>query len=404
MKRFKLIMLIVFLFGNIMHGNAKGIEKDSLVTRYKMNEGWYIQAQSGINYMAAENTRFMSFGKVISPQAAISLGKYFTPVWGSRLQIVGGKDKGVYYAHDANSPQYSFRHYGVMGIGSFNITEFLNRKKNIFDQKQYNISALMGLGAIYTSFGYTEDVTGTHTLDYNNETYLSVFAGAEVSRKLSKKWELNLELSSNWMNNKYNGLTSVRNSKLKFDGIINMLIGVRYTFNCGRGKEKADVTTYREEPSLYIPHHSEPEIRENIRYEPKTDTTKHVVIYYSVEDLLDLVDNNESISEKQFGKTEFVNFDYGTCIIKPFNSIYLDKVAELMKKSNIVLLIRGFAVGKESVLDNPLTEQRINAVRDFLIKQGIDRARLVYQCIKASEILPEDKDKGQRVELEILSL
>lgn len=403
MKQQKNALLIIVLLASFLNGYAKAQNDDSLSTKYKINEEWYLQAQGGINYIAAENTRFVSLWKVISPQVSLSIGKHFTPVWSARLQLVGGKDKGVYYAHDKNSPQYSFAHYGVLGIGAFNISDFVNRDKKIFNKKLWNISALLGLGTIYTSFGFTKGIDGASPLNCNNSTYLSVFAGVEAARKVSQNWEVNMELSSNWMGNGYNGQTSVGRSKLNFDGKINLLIGVRYTFN--RAKRKTGVMTYSEKPSMLPLNQYEKEIKKESLEEPMpVPAKKREETYYSIEELLEKVDTNESIRGKKLAKTENVRFDYGKCVIKPFNSIYLDKVAELMKKANVVLLIRGFAASEEPALDNQLMEQRVKAVRDYLLKHGIERDRLVYQYVKGAEISLNDNDKAQIVELEIVSL
>ncbi|WP_321332893.1 hypothetical protein [uncultured Bacteroides sp.] len=398
-------IIIIAAFISFINVKAGNINTDSLSIRYKIDEEWYVQAQGGINYMAAENTRFVNFWEVLSPQVSLSLGKYFTPVWGARLQFVMGKNKGVYYAHDANSPLYSFSHYGILGIGSFNITNFLNRNKSSYNPKSWNISTLLGLGTLYTSFGFDKNISRANVIDLDNETYLSAFAGVEATRKISRNWEVNLELSSNWMDNKYNGQTSIGSSKLNFDGMINLLVGVRYIFNRAKRIEKTSTVTHRREgPFIPSMQQSEPEIQQSIVSDKvKHDTIRQTVTYYSVEELLEMTDNHKSIRGKQFAKTESINFDYGKYTIKPFNSIYLDKIAELMKKTNIVLLIRGFAV-KESVLDDQLMGKRINAVRDYLLKNRIKRDRLVYQSIKSAELSLEDKDKGQTVELEILPL
>lgn len=404
MKQQKRILLLLLVLASTLKGYSEVHNSDSLSVKYKIDEEWYFQAQGGISYIAAENTRFMNFWKVLSPQMTLSLGKYFTPVWGARLQLIGGRDKGVYYAHDKNSPTYSFGHYGMLGIGSFNITNFVNRNKSNYNNRRWNVNALFGLGTIHTSFGHTENIPGANAIDLNNHVYLSLFAGVELARKLSPDWDINLELSSNWMDNKFNGQKSVKSSKLNFDGIINLLIGVRYTFNHAKRANKARKTTPLIEPFVLQPRLPEKEMKHNVVTDkPKLDTTKKMVTYYSIEELLEIVDNNEPIRGKQLAQTEVVSFDYGTCAIKTFNSIYLDKVAELMKKTNIVLIVRGFAE-KESVFDDKLTEQRIKAVRNYLLKCGIKRDRLVYQCVKNSAVLPDDKGKGLIVELEILSL
>lgn len=94
MKQRTLVLFLIILSTLSIKGYA--VNKDSLITGYQMDEEWYLQLQGGVSYIAAENTRFVKFWKVLSPQMAFSVGKRFTSVWGARLQLVGGDDKGVF--------------------------------------------------------------------------------------------------------------------------------------------------------------------------------------------------------------------------------------------------------------------------------------------------------------------
>lgn len=398
MKKRNSILSIFMILTTVFKCYAIEQEQDLLPTRYKINEEWYFQLQGGINYLAAENTRFVNFWEVLSPQMTFSVGKRFSLVWGARLQFIGGRDKGVYYANDKNSPKFSFRHYGVFGVGSFNLTELLRRKKYVSPEKKWSVSALLGLGTLYTSFGLSKDISGSNIHDRNNRIYLSLYGGVEVARNLSPNWDVNFELSTNWMNNRYNG--QVSDSKPNADGTVSLLVGVRYTFNSAKKKSKTRAETYTEElPVLPLPQKQE-ELKMEVINKPGPEPAS-IEIYYSVEELLEMVNSKESIQGKKFSATERVSFDFGKSDIKTFASIYLDKVVELMNKTNIVLVIKGFVTDEEN---ERLTEQRMKAVRDYLIKHGIKRERLVYQYTKESETSLNDSDKKQIVELGILSL
>lgn len=406
-----LILLAFVLHTALLKCYASGENNDSIYySKYKVNEEWYVQLQSGINYTAAENTRFVNFYEVLSPSVALSIGKRLSPVWGTRLQMVLGKDKGVYYANDKNSPKFSFKHYGFLGIGSFSITEFMNQKLRLGYSKRFNVSALMGIGALYTSFEYTKNQSEMNAFDHNNGVYLSIYAGMEASYSLSNLIDIHLELSSNWMNNKYNGQTSVSSSKLKADGLINLLVGVRYTFNNARRKFKpkryvADALSMsRELPGAStLPRQESRHEAAKQNEAGKTETgvepqSTNAESYHSLEELLEMANNKESLKGKQLAYTERIDFDYAKSTIKAFASIYLDKAVELMKKENIVLVIKG--VMKEDG-NNQLTEMRMKAVREYLMKNGIDRDRLVYQLVQ--ETTSPELDENAIV-LGILSL
>lgn len=406
-----LILLAFIIHTAILKCYAGGENNDSIYyNRYKVNEEWYVQLQSGMNYIAAENTRFVNFYEMLSPMLTLSIGKRLSPIWGTRLQMVLGKDKGVYYANDKNSPKFSFDHYGFLGIGSFSITEFMNRKLQSGYSKRFNVSGLLGVGALYTSFGYTKDLSERNAFDHNNGVYLSIYAGMEASYSLSNLIDINLELSSNWMNNKYNGQISVSSSKLKADGLINLLVGVRYTFNGARRKFKPkryvteDLLMTRELPEKStLPQHNARHEAVKPNEAKKTETgveplPTNAESYHSIEELLEMADNKESLKGKQLAFTERIGFDYGKSAIKAFASIYLDKAVELLKRENIALVIKG--VMKENG-NNQLTEMRMKAVREYLMKNGIDRDRLVYQFIQ--ETTPPELDENS-IELGLLSL
>lgn len=404
MKQRLFVIFTFSLFILSANGYAVNRDNDSIPTKYKPDEEWYFQLQGGINYNAAENTRFVNFWEVLSPQLSLSLGKRFTPVWGARLQLTGGDDKGIYYANDKNSPTYSFGHYGIVGVGTFNITEFLNRNKKRWNEKKWDVSALFGLGALYTAFDVPKKVI-SHNVDFNNYVYLSLYAGVEIAKRLSPEWEVNAELSTNWMNNSYNGQKTITNSIFKADGLVNLLVGVRYTFNSTKRKGKMKGGNMNTGDRIIQPN------VKNERSEKPAIVSEQIPIlpakaeeYYSIEDLLEKVDNSESIRGKMLASTERVFFDYGKSNVKTFTSIYLDKVVELLNKTNLVLVIKGFSMQGERVLNNSLTERRMNAVRDYLVNHGIARDRLTYQYIELSGQESDANDLKQAIGFGILPL
>ena len=408
MQLFKLSLFILFVSFVKQSGYATTLDGDTLRTHFKMNEEWYFQLQGGINYSLAKNTRYVSPWKVVSPQLSFSYGKRFTPVWGGRLLVIWGKDKGAFYLHDKNSPLYSFAHTGVFGTGTFNFIEFFNKGKHCRTTSAWNVSALLGLGVIYTSFGFTEDITGQRVLDRGNDTYMSLFAGLEIAKWVADNWEMNLELSSDWMSKKYNGFLA-SGTNLKMNGHLNLQVGVRYTFNRAKRKSQLKKIDYVEKEQFLFPAPLPADTTQSIK--KKTDVVCEVVqqqaeveeTAYSIEELLEIIDNHESIKGKNLAKTR-IRFDYRSCNIKPFVAIQLDKVVEVMKKSHITLLIKGYVIEKTLSSTDHLSEKRIKTLRDYLVTHGISRDRLVYQVIKIPETPLYEGGIEQIIEIESLSL
>ncbi|MGL5894527.1 MAG: OmpA family protein [Bacteroidales bacterium] len=366
---------------------------------FAIDEEWYIQAQVGVNYMLTENTRFVYPWNVISPELTLSIGKNISNIWSSRLQIFAGNNRGVYYSNDKNSPRFKFGQYGFTGIAAFNLSEYLSRNNIKTRERIWSTKALMGIGNIYTAF--SKEGSGVHNLNRNNSTYIFLMAGIEASRKITESLDLTLELNSSWMSDRYNGQTPINRPKISLDGKVNVLMGVKYTF--GRSKEtneKNNPTTIIQQST--IQHFSTLEEIVIEESKPKEKVTSIVNKTFSVEELIEMVECNESIKGKQLANTEIISFDFGSYIIKPINTIYLDKVSELVQKGNLILLIRGYSSGEQITRNNTLSELRIKAVRDYLIKSGIERDQLMFQHILDGDDL--SIEKSLTVELEITSL
>ncbi len=394
------VLLVIALFCSCAIAKADNEQADSLSRRrYPINEEWYIQVMGGVNYMLADNTRFVPFTKVLSPEFSFSLGKRFTPIWGTRLQVSTGNNKGVFFPNDKNSPMYTFGNTAVYGIGTFNLTEVLDLRKNGHRERNWNVNFELGIGTIYSNFVYVDDIT-KGSLNRNNSTYLTLFGGVEVARKLSSKCDIALELSTNWMNEKFNGQTSAKGNNTVFDGMVNLMIGVRYNFRQAKKKSPTSqsVNTL---VTTFVPPVQTQAI---VQTQTVKRTTVREDVFYSVDDLLEMLDNGESIQGKHLASTENIKFDFGKTGIKAFNLIYLDKMIELVKKSNGVLVIRGFVAEKKSPFRDMMTEQRMNSVRDYAISKGIHRDRMIYQYIKEAETPFTKEGQEQIVEFGLMVL
>ena len=67
--------------------------QERLFEKSKFKDNWYIQLQGGASYTISEARSQASFGDLITPTVALSVGKSFTPVFGLRLQGSGWQAK-----------------------------------------------------------------------------------------------------------------------------------------------------------------------------------------------------------------------------------------------------------------------------------------------------------------------
>lgn len=201
-------------------------EKKENSTKYSSNEEWYVQLQGGANAIICENMADGPFSKRISPTYAVSVGKNFTTRYGLRLQMIGGGDKGRYYPSE-DSPYYSFKHFSGIVEGTLNVTNFIRTAKR-GDESKWNLLLMLGPGVTYAYDykNYNTEYVGSYDQDYTARAYLLIYGGGELSYRFSSHWNVNLEASTTWTSDRYNGIKFDR----PLDALVNLMGGVRYTF------------------------------------------------------------------------------------------------------------------------------------------------------------------------------
>lgn len=388
---------------------------DSLQTTYTWNEKWYYQAQFGVNYLAAENTRFVSIGKILSPAYTFSVGKRFSTLWGSRIQFLYGRDKGVYYDHDKDSPMFSFRHYGIIVEGTFNLANFIRNTRLVWDERKWNVDLKLGLGFIHSTSYVLADVQDYKWLNPVPRDNFAIYGGLELSRKIYKNLDLNIELGIHRLGNKYNGQVCLdRNTEIIGDLLATAMVGIRYTIP--RRKPCQSTTVYINVPTTYSEERKEKEPLDLSRQEPKQDTENIVKVAentepdcYDIDELIEMANQGISIRGKKLCGLEMVHFDFDKSDIKPEFALYLDKLSILMNNCpDIKLLIMGHTDIKGSVGYNyDLSERRSKAVMAYLNQKGVHYDRMVYSYY--SKLNPRTENKSdfgrsvnRRVEFMIL--
>ncbi len=390
MNHHKLYLILLFCMVHIsciMAENADTLDMPR--KRYTWDEKWYYQVQFGPNYLAAENTRFVDFTKVLSTSHAFSVGKRFTPIWGARLQFMGGKDMGVYYAHRKDSPMFSLRHHGIIAEVTFNFAHFLRQNWYVGSEKKWNVDFKLGLGIVQShSYDLSDEVPN----DGSNEEFpdamhrnnFAIYGGVEFSRVIYKNLDINFELSLIRFGNTYNGqVCRDRSSEVIGDMLAHALVGIRYTIPVKKPCKARIV--YINNPVHSVIETIQPQYEEIEPAKISTDIATVDTIAtsdcYEVEELLEMVKKGISIRGKRICSIEMVHFDFDKSIIKPEFAEYLDKLATLMlNQPDIKLLIMGHTDIKGSVEYNwGLSERRSKAVLDYLNNKGVVYSRMVYK-------------------------
>ena len=128
----------------------------------------------------------------------------------------------------------------------------------------------------------------------------------------------------------------------------------------------------------------------------------------TLEEIIALIDAGESVGGMTVCAIGSVNFDTGKSLIKPESYAYMDKVAEVLIRTNARIDVKGHTDnigGSDFNMD--LSKERAKAVMEYLINKGAKRSQITYSYYgETRPIASNDTEDGRlrnrRVEFEFL--
>ena len=211
-KRLLLVLLAmapIGLFAQNEETNTAQSQEKAL-KQYGFWDNWFIQGQIGGQYTFSENHKAASFGDKISPNAALGVGKFFSPEVGARVQL-GGWTSSNY----VNNGTYDVKYLNGNIDALFNMTNiFLPYKEN----RVFNLIGILGIGYVHGFKDSDENLHATNSV--------SPRLGLQADFRLNNAWSVNLEANGNLLRDDFNGQTW----GFSYDGTLNVLAGVTYRF------------------------------------------------------------------------------------------------------------------------------------------------------------------------------
>lgn len=356
MKR-KLFLLLVSCF--CIAGFAQSQEK--VLKQYGFWDNWFIQGQAGIGYTNGEP----DFGKLISPTAALSVGKYFSPQVGSRLQIGGWESKAGWKWRDID---YKWNYAAVYWDALFNLSNiFCGYKEN----RGFNLVGIMGVGY---NHGFKNSPYAYRSTD-NAVARL----GLQANFRMNEAWDFNVEVNANAVDDAYNAkLGSI------VDSYFNLMVGFTYKFK-NRGFEL--IRPYDEAlvNSLNDEINQQRATIESLKANPKTIVKTEKVFV------------TDTVS---YFNTP-VLFTIGKSAVDVNQEVYVYTVAQYLKENpNAKITITGYAdAGTGSkAFNQKISEKRAKAVVNELInKYSISSDRIKVIEGKGDSVQPYSKNNWNRV-------
>ena len=186
---------------------------------YVFPDNWFYMLHVGAFLNWGDNQKHGSLPGRFRPAIGASLGKWFHPTVGARVQLYLGNNRGL---TTASHREY---HWQTAGIAVDGLVNMSNLVAGFSESRRFSLLGYLGMGGDQT-FRFSErdwnkeDMRGD---GYRTEarSLLSFRAGLMGLLRISQKWDLSLEATNIWVDDCYDGIVNDN----RWDGHVNMLLG-----------------------------------------------------------------------------------------------------------------------------------------------------------------------------------
>ena len=239
MKMKKLIlsalMLTATMAGYAQETAAQNEQKGT--TEFVFEPHWFLQAQIGGQYTIGET----SFGKLLSPNAQIAIGRQFTPVVGARLALKAWQGK-MGYEKSINTPEesYSFTYFNpsldvmfdlsnaIAGFNPNRVASFgLLAGIGVNFRGKMNEDKYNALNSYLNNKAYNPNGNYVPLYENKSATLLNGKVGAFLDFRLSDAIKLGLEATYSLTGSKYNLKNEGGKDGSGTDSYVNLLVGLK---------------------------------------------------------------------------------------------------------------------------------------------------------------------------------
>lgn len=129
---------------------------------------------------------------------------------------------------------------------------------------------------------------------------------------------------------------------------------------------------------------------------------------WSLDEIIVMINQGERVEGKKICAIDDINFEFAKSTLNPSSFVYLDKLAEIIKRTGASIRVNGHTdnVGSDDV-NMTLSRDRAIAVIEYLVRKGVPSNKLTYAYYGMTRPLESnDTEEGRRinrrVEFEIL--
>ena len=323
---------------------------------------WFFSIGGGAEATFGDNESAGSFGKRISPTLNVSVGKWFTPGLGLRLQYSGLQARG--FTYDAGADYVK----GTQLKDGYYKQRF--DYMNLHGDVMFNLNALFGgynQHRVYEIIPYV-GAGFTHNYSKPHREALSVNAGIINKFRISNAIDINLELSAMGVEDKFDGEVGGDHG---YDGVLSATVGLTYRFPA-RG--------FRRPMPQLISQIELAAMQDKLAaMGAQNAQLKNALIQAQNQPVAEVTETEVIVPDPDIApRTVF--FTIGSAELSPREIMNLSYLAEQMKQfPNATYTVNGYADSATGTpaFNKELSLKRAQAVKDALVKNyGIAADRL----------------------------
>ena len=205
-----------------------------MLNKSKFGDNWFFGMHVGGFYSWGDNTSDAGFFGQLRPAAALSVGKWLHPAGGFRIQAALGNNKGI----APNEESYTWSTMAGYFDAMFNLSNIFGQYK---ESRKFDLIFMMGAG-MESTFGFKKhdwNKGENRVYSTRGENLVALRAGLMGKWRIGEKWDFNLEVVNNWLDDSYDGQVVKNNC----DGHLNILAGLTYRFKNHDGSRQFTYAT-----------------------------------------------------------------------------------------------------------------------------------------------------------------
>lgn len=318
-----------------------------------------------------------SFSKLATPIGAVSVGRFFTPAVGARLNVQGFQNKAGYKIAGADRT-FDFK-YATTDL------DLMLNLSNIFCPKKVHPLNLILVGGVGLSYAWDNDDQAalikegglTESMAWSDNRLVHNFRiGLQLEANVAKHWGINLEVAANNLHDRFNSKTNGN-----ADWQATAMLGVTYKFGFHK-RQQSDVSGALAQQDY-----------DNSRNNAIAVATPPVAQDKPVEPVVFGTPEKEKMRVEVF-------FDINSASIKPSEVDKVRELAAMLKRHpEVKVYLTGYADAGTGTTDinRDLSEKRVQSVAKLLQERhGIPASRIVTD-FKGDTVQPFSDNDSNRV-------